>query len=170
MKNNKLPTYGYGIVIIAIMLLGACNTGIPTTNIPTVTASTPTSQDSLTILAFGNSLTEGFGVDEDKNYPSKLGSKLRGDGYDVRVINGGISGETTSAALARLDWMLNSEPDIVIVETGANDALRGVALDLTKKNIDEIVGRFSESGAVVVVAGRRNKDPLTLGIVGLVDT
>ena len=138
---------------MAVMLLWACNTGIPTTNIPTNIASTPTSQDSLTILAFGNSLTEGFGVDEDENYPSRLESKLRGDGYDVRVINGGISGETTSAALARLDWMLNTEPDIVIVETGANDALRGVALDLTKKNIDEIVGRFSESGAVVVVAG-----------------
>lgn len=153
MKNNKLLKYGYWIVVMAVMLLWACNTGTPAANIPTSIASTPIPQDSLTILAFGNSLTEGFGVDEDENYPSRLESKLRGEGYDVRVINGGISGETSSAALARLDWMLNSEPDIVIVETGANDALRGVALGLTKRNIDEIVDRFSESGAVVVVAG-----------------
>ena len=153
MKNNKPPTVGYGILIVAVILLSACNTGIPKNKIPTVAAITPTSQNSLTILAFGDSLTEGFGVDEDQNYPSKLESKLRGDGYDVRVINGGISGETTSAALNRIDWMLNTEPDIVIVEIGGNDALRGIDLGLTHKNINEIVGRFSESGAVVVVAG-----------------
>ena len=140
-------------MVIAMMLLGACNSGIPTSEIPTVTAITPTPQNNLTILAFGDSLTEGFGVNEDENYPSKLESKLRGDGYHVRVINGGISGETTSAALARLEWMLNTEPDIVIVEIGGNDALRGVDLDLTQKNLDKIVGRFAESGSVVVVAG-----------------
>ena len=142
MKNNKPPTVGYGILIVAVILLGACNTGIPKSKIPTVAAITPTSQNSLTILAFGDSLTEGFGVEEDQDYPSKLESKLRGDGYDVRVINGGISGETTSAALNRIDWMLNTEPDIVIVEIGGNDALRGIDLGLTHKNINEIVGRL----------------------------
>jgi acyl-CoA thioesterase-1 len=136
-----------------LLLLSACNSNTPTTTIPTAIAITPTSQDSLTILAFGDSLTAGFGVEPEENYPSQLESKLTGDGYDVRVINGGISGETSSAALSRLDWMLNTKPDIVIVEIGGNDALRGIDLDLTHKNIDEIVGRFTESGAVVVVAG-----------------
>ncbi len=70
-----------------------------------------------------------------------------------KVINGGISGETSTSALARIDWMLNTQPDIVIVETGANDALRGVDLELTRKNIDEITRRFTDSGAVVVIAG-----------------
>jgi acyl-CoA thioesterase-1 len=153
MKNKKLPPYRYVIVIIVVMLLGACNQGIPSPDLPSDRSITPTPQDGLTILAFGDSLTEGFGVDANENYPSKLENKLRVDGYNVRVINGGISGETTSAALTRIDWMLNTKPDIVIVEIGGNDALRGVNLDLTRKNIDEIVGRFTESGAVVVVAG-----------------
>jgi len=143
----------YGLLAVAVFLLGACNSGAPTTEISTPIATTPTPEESLTILAFGDSLTEGFGVSADANYPSQLESRLRDDGYAVRVINGGISGETSSSALARLDWMLNTEPDIVIVETGGNDALRGVDLDLTRKNLDEIVGRFTDSGAVVVVAG-----------------
>lgn len=143
----------YGLLAVAVFLLGACNSGAPTTESSTPIAAAPMPEDSLTILAFGDSLTEGFGVSADENYPSQLESRLRDDGYAVRVINGGISGETSSSALARLDWMLNTEPDIVIVETGGNDALRGVDLDLTRKNLDEIVGRFTDSGAVVVVAG-----------------
>ena len=92
-------------------------------------------------------------MDPQENYPAQLQSKLQADGYKARVINGGISGETSTSALARVDWMLNTQPDIVIVETGANDALRGVDLELTQKNVDEITRRFTESGAVVVVAG-----------------
>jgi len=105
------------------------------------------------ILAFGDSLTAGFGVDSDQSYPARLETRLRADGHDVDVINGGISGETSSAALARLDWMLNTQPDIVIVEIGGNDALRGVDLALTAENIDQIVRRFSEEDVLVIVAG-----------------
>ena len=137
----------------AFLFLCACSVSTPTAVNPTPNPITPTAQGGLTILAFGDSLTEGFGVEEDDNYPSILEEKLRMDGYDARVINGGISGETSTSALARLDWMLQTEPDIVIVETGANDALRGVELDLTHKNIDEIVSRFTASDAIVVVAG-----------------
>ena len=140
-------------MLITPILLSSCTASTPTIEAPIVTEASPAQQDGLTILAFGDSLTEGFGVEADENYPSILERKLRADGYEVRVINGGISGETSSAALARLDWMLNTEPDIVIVETGANDALRGVDLGLTRQNLDEIVGRFSDSGAVVIVAG-----------------
>lgn len=116
-----------------------------------VNAITP--QNELIILAFGDSLTEGFGVDPQESYPAQLERKLKADGYDARVINGGISGETSTSALARVDWMLNTQPDIVIVETGANDALRGVDLELTRQNIDEITRRFMDGGAVVVIAG-----------------
>jgi acyl-CoA thioesterase-1 len=153
MKNYLFRTFGFGFIIMVITLLGACNPGDPTADLPTSMAMTPTSQARLTILALGDSLTEGFGVNEDENYPSQLENKLREDGFDVRVINGGISGETSSATLSRLDWMLKTNPDIVIVEIGGNDALRGIDLNLTRKNIDEIVGKFTESGAVVVVAG-----------------
>ncbi len=116
---------------------------------PTATAPPP----ELTILAFGDSLTEGLGVDLADSYPAQLERRLQADGYRVKVINGGISGETSTSALARVEWMLNTNPDIVIVETGANDALRGIDLGLTRRNVEAIVRRFGESGAVVVVAG-----------------
>ena len=141
------------LLVISAILLAACSAGATTPEIPATPPTKPTIEDSLTILAFGDSLTEGFGVDAGENYPSQLERKLRGDGYAVRVTNGGISGETSTSALTRLDWMLNSKPDIVIIEMGGNDALRGVDLELTQENLDKIVGRFSESGAVVVVAG-----------------
>jgi len=112
-----------------------------------------TDQPSLTILAFGDSLTAGYGVDPHDSYPAQLERKLQADGYQVQVINGGISGETSSAGLNRLEWMLKTKPDLVIVETGGNDALRGVDLAITRENIAEIVRQFDESGAVVIVAG-----------------
>jgi acyl-CoA thioesterase-1 len=117
------------------------------------TSSPEFTQPSLTILAFGDSLTAGYGVDPSDSYPAQLGRKLQADGYPVEVINGGISGETSSAALSRVEWMLETEPDIVIVETGGNDALRGVDLTITRANIAAIVRQFDESGAVVVIAG-----------------
>jgi acyl-CoA thioesterase-1 len=137
----------------AIMIISACGATEEQVETVTLLSSTPTSQVEFTILAIGDSLTEGFGVDLQDNYPSQLGRKLERDGFKVKVINGGISGETSSAALTRLDWMLRTQPDIVIVETGANDALRGIDLEVTRTNIDKIVRRFSENGVVVIVAG-----------------
>jgi len=138
-----------------ILLVTACATrtgfGLDTPSLEMPVTQTPAS--GITILAFGDSLTEGFGVEPQDSYPAQLERKLQSDGYRIQVINGGISGETTSAALNRVDWMLNTDPDLVIVETGANDALRGIDLDVTRQNLDEIVSRFSDSGAVVIVAG-----------------
>ena len=149
------------LVIAALVLLAAgCSTEGPAaapepepgpTEGPA--ASAGPQEPVITVLAFGDSLTAGFGVAEDENYPALLEAKLLADGYRVDVVNGGISGETSSGALSRVDWMLNTQPDVVIVETGGNDALRGVDLSLTSTNIDEIVRKFTESGAVVIVAG-----------------
>ncbi len=141
------------LCLIGVLAVSGCATPRPAPQSPPAPASSPTVEPDVTILAFGDSLTEGFGVATDEAYPAQLERKLQQDGYRVRVINGGISGETSTSALARLDWMLNAQPDIVIVETGANDALRGVDLALTRENIDEIVQRISDSGAVVIVAG-----------------
>ena len=140
------------LLLLVLWVSSACAAATPGENTPApVSSAAP--QNELIILAFGDSLTEGFGVDPQESYPAQLQRKLLADGYAVQLINGGISGETSTSALARLDWMLNTQPDIVIVETGANDALRGVDLELTRKNIDEITRRFTDSGAVVVIAG-----------------
>ena len=120
---------------------------------PTQVAEEATPSTTGKILAFGDSVTEGLGVEPEEAYPALLQNRLRAEGYEYEVINGGISGETSSAALSRVEWMLTQKPDIVIVETGANDALRGIDLELTQNNISQIVKRFKESNVVVVLAG-----------------
>lgn len=105
------------------------------------------------IAAVGDSLTEGYGVDEEKAYPALLEQKLRSSGHNYKVINAGISGETSSGTLSRVRWILTLKPDIVILETGANDGLRGIDPNLTRENIYKIVRILKDEGAVVVLAG-----------------
>lgn len=106
-----------------------------------------------TIVAVGDSLTAGYGVPEADAYPAQLQRKLQQAGYRWRVINAGISGETSSGALARAEWVMKLKPDIVILATGANDGMRGQDPELTRKNIDKMVGSLQSKGVVVVLAG-----------------
>jgi acyl-CoA thioesterase-1 len=104
----------------------------------------------------GDSLTAGLGVDEDRAYPAQLERRLRADGYDYRVVNAGVSGETSSGALSRIEWVLTSlDPDIVILVTGANDGLRGIAPRLLAANLDRLLTALEEHRVVVVLAGMR---------------
>ncbi len=105
------------------------------------------------IVAMGDSLTEGYGVPEGDAYPAMLETRLREAGYHFEVVNAGIGGETSSGARSRAEWVLKLNPDIVILETGANDGLRGVDPALTRRNIAETVEIFQDRGAVVVLAG-----------------
>jgi len=108
-----------------------------------------------TIAAVGDSLTAGLGVNEEEAYPARLERKLREAGRQWRVINAGISGETSSGALSRVAWVLKLKPDIVILETGANDGLRGIDPKVTQRNIDETVRILKENKVIVVLAGMR---------------
>ena len=107
------------------------------------------------IVAMGDSLTAGLGVPEAQAYPALLERKLRADGYAFKVINAGVSGETSSGALTRTEWMLTLNPDIVILETGANDGLRGVDPSLMRDNINAIVKMLRAKHVVVMLAGMR---------------
>jgi len=107
------------------------------------------------IVAFGDSLTAGLGVDAGRTYPALLGERLKREGYDYRVINAGVSGDTTAGGLRRVDWALRLKPEIVILELGVNDALRGQKLTAVRANLDQLVSRFQASGARVLVAGMR---------------
>lgn len=106
-----------------------------------------------TIVALGDSLTAGFGVDLSKSYPALLEQKLQTEGYDYRVVNAGVSGETSSGTLSRLEWILTQDPQIVIVETGANDGLRGVSTALLEDNLREIVTVLQKRNVAVLLAG-----------------
>lgn len=105
------------------------------------------------ILAFGDSLTAGYGLPENDGFVPQLQQALQQMGRDVTVINGGLSGDTTAGGLSRLDWMLADKPDLVIVELGANDMLRGLDPDQAKANLDSIIQRIKASGAKVLLAG-----------------
>ncbi len=107
------------------------------------------------IVAFGDSLTAGLGIPADQAYPSLLAAKLKAEGYPYRVVNAGVSGETTAGGLRRVDWALRLQPEIAIVELGTNDALRGQDLASARSNLDQIVARFQAAGARVLIAGMR---------------
>jgi len=106
-----------------------------------------------TILVLGDSLTAGHGLNGRDSFPSRLQAALRDVVPGVRVINGGVSGDTTAGGLARLDWLMRDKPDLVIVELGANDALRGRDPAATRRNLDRIIAQILARGARVLLAG-----------------
>ncbi len=112
-------------------------------------------QASPRILALGDSLTAGFGLSPKESFPARLQAKLAAAGVDAQVVNGGVSGDTSAGGLARLDWALADHPDVVLVELGANDALRGIDPQLTYANLDKILTRLKAVGAKVMLLGMR---------------
>src|SRR5215831_13142569 len=116
--------------------------------------SVPAAPDSRpVILAFGDSLTAGHGVELDHSYPSQLQQELDKRGYKYRVVNAGISGDTTSGGLSRIDSALAVHPKIVILELGANDGLRGLPIHEVKRNLEQMIVKCQAAGAKVVLAG-----------------
>jgi acyl-CoA thioesterase-1 len=107
----------------------------------------------LKIIAFGDSLVAGLGLAADAAFPSVLQEKLRAEGYNVAVVNAGVSGDTTSGGLARLDWTLAGVADGVILELGANDMLRGVDPEITKAALDAMLAKLKARKIKVLIAG-----------------
>jgi acyl-CoA thioesterase-1 len=105
------------------------------------------------ILAFGDSLTAGFGVDSKESYPARLQRLLNEKGYHYKVVNAGVSGDTTAGGAARINWVLQHDPEIVIIELGANDGLRGLSISEMRKNLGRIIEACQKKGAKVLLAG-----------------
>ena len=107
------------------------------------------------MLVFGDSLVAGYGLPADQGFVPQLQAALDAAGVEARLINGGVSGDTTADGLARLDWALGDQPDAVIVELGGNDMLQGLPPEVARANLDAILGRISASGTPVLLAGMR---------------
>jgi acyl-CoA thioesterase I len=119
-----------------------------------VFATSPASAERLVkIIAFGDSLTAGYGLPANEAFPAKLQQALARKGIKVDIVNAGVSGDTTSGGLARLDWSVPSDADAVILELGANDALRGVDPAVARKALDEILQRLKQHGIPVLLCG-----------------
>lgn len=145
-----------------LLVLGACGSAPRPTPEPasdtageaaTPSQPVPERDDRPVIVAFGDSLTAGFGADAGKSYPDFLQQELDRRGLRYRVVNAGISGETTTDALARLSTVSALNPAVVIVEFGGNDGLRGLPVSTTRSNLDQIVVGLTGSGAKVLLAG-----------------
>ena len=121
----------------------------------TIEPGPPAGRAERIIVAFGNSLTAGLGVAPQEAYPALLQARLRQEGYPYRVINAGISGDTTAGGLRRVDWVLKAGPEIVILELGANDGLRGMALGQARDNLSQIITRLQKSQVRVILAGMK---------------
>ena len=138
MKRGALAT----AVVAAGMLLAA--SGLPASQ---AAAATPV------IVAFGDSLTAGLGLPEKDSFPAQLERALKARGQQVKVINAGVSGDTASAGLARLDWAMPDDASAVIIELGANDALQGLDPAATKATLEKIITELKARGLPILLAG-----------------
>lgn len=153
------PKFCSGCMVLAILLtsiLAACETQRPVrnsaTNKPLITPEI--SSNSPKIVAFGDSLTAGFGLAETESYPYLLQQKLKADGFDYEVVNAGVSGDTSIGGLERVEWVLGQQNvKILVLELGANDLLRGMPVANMKRNLAQIIEKAQAKKIEVVLCG-----------------
>lgn len=115
--------------------------------------SAPVQASTKTIVFLGDSLTAGFGLPEEAAYPALIQEHLREDGLPWKVVNAGVSGDTTSGGLRRLNWVLRSSPTIVFVALGANDGLRGFDVEYSRENLGSIILKLKKTRVTVILSG-----------------
>ena len=117
--------------------------------------ATETIQEKIVVLALGDSLTAGFGVDTEENFPSRLQVKIDNAGLAYKVVNAGVSGDTTAGGVRRIKWLMKHKPQIVILALGANDGLRGLSTNEMRSNLETMIRIAKEHGARVLLAGMK---------------
>lgn len=129
-----------------------------------ITTFALSAQEQKNILIFGDSITAGYGVDPEQAFPSILQQKIDSAGLHFKVINGGLSGETSAGGLRRISWVLQRKVDIMILELGGNDGLRGIELQSTKNNLQQIIttAQTKDPDIQIIIAGMQV--PPNLGI------
>ena len=151
----KIAMFAMILMVVFCLYLAGCS-GDSASNDAVPKSAVPKQIARKTIVAVGDSLTAGLGVDESEAYPAQLQRKLAGDGYYFNVVNAGVSGETSSGALSRIEWVISTlKPDIIILETGANDGLRGIDPDILRKNLDRIVSVIKANNIEVLLCGMK---------------
>lgn len=118
-------------------------------------AAAPAAAAERVVVALGDSLTAGLGVAPDEAYPALLEARLRREGHGYRVVNAGVSGDTSAGGRRRVDWVLRNKPEVVIVALGANDGLRGLPVEELRENLEAIVRRLKAAGVRVLLVGMR---------------
>jgi acyl-CoA thioesterase-1 len=146
------------IIVFFAMFMASCNNSQPAAD----NKQPLTPGDSVikvgkekTILFFGNSITAGYGLNPSEAFPSLIQHRLDSLNLSYKVVNAGVSGETTSGGMGRIEWILKQPPDIFVLELGANDGLRGIQLSETKKNLQSIIDqvKLKNPGTIIILAG-----------------
>lgn len=154
----------HGSKLLVITLLMACDQPVGS---PSEVASSSRSEEiaevtagetdelgeRISITFLGDSLSAGLGVDEDEAFPMIVERRLQDLGWNVEVTNAGVSGDTTAGGVSRLSWMLEQEPQIIVVELGANDGLRGMSVRMTQDNLRRMISTAKAAGVRVLLAG-----------------
>ncbi len=162
---RKLATLALALVIPSLVACGtqasdeaprAARRAVPVSNPAPAARPAPAPVPAAPLVVFlGDSLTAGLGLDENQAYPALLDRQLNQEGKAVRVINAGVSGDTTAGGLSRLDWLLGQDPAVMVVGLGANDGLRGLPLTEVESNLRQIIRRSQAAGARVLLLGMR---------------
>lgn len=144
---------------LALALMIGCDAGGRNGSNPEAPAApadaTPPAAAPATVLMLGTSLTAGLGLPPEEAFPARVQARIDSAGLPFRVVNAGVSGETSAGALRRLDWLMRQQFDVLVLETGANDMLRGMDLDSTRANVQGIIDRVraERPGVEIVLAG-----------------
>ena len=146
------------ICTLALATAGCGQPGAPVADsLPAATrpaaGDAPASSAAPRIVFLGDSLTAGLGLRREESVPSLIQARLKSEGYHYEVINAGVSGDTSAGGLSRLDWSLEGDVDVLVVELGANDGLRGLPIPQMKRNLDDIISRADARGIEVVLTG-----------------
>src|SRR5215470_6867489 len=142
---RRMKIAGLAAIVTVFGVIGA--------GITLVTTYSPAAERPINMVAFGDSLTAGYGLPANEAFPAQLQRALEAKGLDVNVVNAGVSGDTTTGALSRLDWSIPDGTDAVILELGANDALRGFDPGITRKALDTMLRRLKERKISVLLCG-----------------
>ncbi|MBT6345494.1 MAG: arylesterase, partial [Nitrospina sp.] len=137
----RMILLNYNQTLRIIFVLGLLAVGLPTLAF---------AKERSVVLALGDSLTAGFGVESEENYPSQLQLKIKAAGFLHKVVNAGVSGDTTAGGVRRIRWLMKHEPEIVILALGANDGLRGLSIDEMRKNLETMIGICREHNARIL--------------------
>jgi len=151
------PRFRLAVAFAAVLAALTAGCGVPqspTLETPPLTAIAASEvEPEFRVVVLGDSLAAGMGLAEADAFPSVAESLLREQGLEVEIVNAGVSGDTSAGGLSRVDWVLQQPADILVVELGGNDALRGQPLENTEKNLREIVRLGKKSGATVILLG-----------------
>lgn len=153
-RSRKVRLALFSLLCVACQRQVAEHTPPPPVTPRSVSRVTPPPERPL-VVYLGNSLAAGLGLPEEDAYPAQLERMLAERGLSVRTVNAGVSGDTSAGGLSRVDWLLRLEPGVLLLELGANDALRGLAPEVTEANLRRIVDAARQAGATVVLAGMK---------------